>query len=796
MALQIGSPIKKSRLVPRFEATILKMSGSLVEIGDDGTVRFIHLSVLEFLTQAHSDSDASPSRPVLSFDSKAVHGVLAMECLSYLLHDVPHQPLTTTFAGKLAPLASQVIKRHPLPLYATQFWAHHASSCCEASRDRAGDAAFQTTVSKLASIIRQFITDQSAVTTWTEAAWTFKEPPGLAGLECWTDGLPADVAVTLGAFARDLEKLDRCWGALLSENAAEIWSPSVPSFMTSQFWVGTKEQTATDLDVNVDPISGLCRSADGIESILIASQTSSAGTEVGLIKLWPSSLYASCVAAPDFTNDSLLDNLESLAHGWVLRYDINTIREKRGLVSIEVELPAQQVAVVLRRASRCSDPTQFEFPTSFSADLRQVAILTFVIRAQVDGSFACQSISLPLDNRRCPDPEKHSLSSLDYPCPCHFDWYHMVFSPSAEYLAILQGPLKPSRYMFVERELTMLQDKCGSSSASPKYAVIAKTRTKVRSIDASVLSFHPFDPVLAVACLSISSLWFFSEKEPRWSTVANVPLDGISFSHCGRYVYGNGSSNLCFIDVGDKLRHATEQQSITAPPRPDMDGKTQAATAYDQGGASLQLQQPQQPPGQPATIASNVIVFNRSDASQKMTMLQTCHDKGAVVLRKLDGNGMVQDECITKLPRASGLDMARATMVNARDVAEAGQVALVLDKAAQDEYSLGQAADRCVRLPVLATRTADTVPVLRYKRPMAIEGGAGPLGKSSGMICLGRKASTRVLAAGEPHDVRGNGQALYRELLSRVEISVYFYHTTAAGLTMNRTIYRIAHNSN
>lgn len=70
-------------------ATIIKTNGPLVEIGDDGEMWFIPLAVLELLAQVQNDpAVSSPSKPVLSVDPKALRGVLATECLSYLLFDV------------------------------------------------------------------------------------------------------------------------------------------------------------------------------------------------------------------------------------------------------------------------------------------------------------------------------------------------------------------------------------------------------------------------------------------------------------------------------------------------------------------------------------------------------------------------------------------------------------------------------------------------------------------------------------------------------------------------------------
>lgn len=86
-------------------------------------------------------------------------------------------------------------------------------------------------------------------------------------------------------------------------------------------------------------------------------------------------------------------------------------------------------------------------------------------------------------------------------------------------------------------------------------------------------------------------------------------------------------------------------------------------------------------------MASSVVISNSSDAGQHVRMLQKRQREGAIVIKSLDGNGMVREECTTGLPQVSEYDVRRATMVGTQ--AEANQVALVLDKAAQDKYSWG-----------------------------------------------------------------------------------------------------------
>jgi hypothetical protein len=48
-AIEIGKPVSTWRCLPKFDTTLGKMSGALIEVAKDGSVRFIHLAVIEIV---------------------------------------------------------------------------------------------------------------------------------------------------------------------------------------------------------------------------------------------------------------------------------------------------------------------------------------------------------------------------------------------------------------------------------------------------------------------------------------------------------------------------------------------------------------------------------------------------------------------------------------------------------------------------------------------------------------------------------------------------------------------------
>lgn len=291
MAIHIGSPTKRSGYITNFESTVVKMSGALAEVGKDRTVRFVHASVFEFFTQPGAEAAASerPAQRIISVNLQSSHGSLAAECLSYLLYDVPNQPLKQTFSSR--PQMSAVLKRFPLTFYATQFWALHVERYLSDQFQICAKPGGSLTAA-LVRILATFLRDPLAVTIWTELAWTFRIELDLGNLSQQlkaTETVESDIPSSLAAFSKDLRRLNTDWGHVLRESPGEIWQPSIPAFLKSPFWVGTKATTVLDLDCNTAaPVDADVQP----DSICVASQTSADGLEVGVIKIWPSK-YAS-----------------------------------------------------------------------------------------------------------------------------------------------------------------------------------------------------------------------------------------------------------------------------------------------------------------------------------------------------------------------------------------------------------------------------------------------------------------------------------------------------------------------
>jgi hypothetical protein len=278
MAIDFEKPVSAQRLLPEFEVTLNKMSGALMEIAPDNTVRFIHLSVLEFLlgTTDTSDGRELKTKSPLIIEADAADCVIAMSCISYLLHTMPKRPLSGSAQMKAD--TKDVLKTYPLSLYATQFWAVHAS---ETLRVMGGYQTLTKRRQNLLTSVLSLISNKNAVTCWTEASWTFGFAPAV-------HDLPTHGGEMMVTFARDLARLTEQWGPTLLNAPNEIWEPSIPAFMKSRFWIGTDAARVVVLGADIDSRPTDFGADVHYEPLTAASQTSSDGSHVGIIKVWTS----------------------------------------------------------------------------------------------------------------------------------------------------------------------------------------------------------------------------------------------------------------------------------------------------------------------------------------------------------------------------------------------------------------------------------------------------------------------------------------------------------------------------
>ena len=293
LAILPDRPLSHDDTIPNFAKSLGRISGALMEIVNDGSVRFVHLSVLEYVTsskQHHSGSSAMTDTFCSSIGKDVSHLSCAGYCLSYLCYNVAAEPLGGS--PQTTPDRKLQQRRYPFLEYAAEFWSHHALESLNAVDSDALHGETEL-IERTIQSAKTFLSNKHMVTTWIEASWMFQHPPqvrsgpndemlsayfgrhhnrSLNGVET------LEAFELLGRLARDLQELNSSWGDVLGKTPNEIWEPSISAFTKSPFWISTPGSKLTPLQRKDHKARG---------SICLKSQVSSDGLQIAVLRAIP-----------------------------------------------------------------------------------------------------------------------------------------------------------------------------------------------------------------------------------------------------------------------------------------------------------------------------------------------------------------------------------------------------------------------------------------------------------------------------------------------------------------------------
>ncbi|KAI1446996.1 hypothetical protein F5Y02DRAFT_380803 [Annulohypoxylon stygium] len=236
------STVPKSDYIPDFCRSIIRICGALVEVRNDSTVHFIHLSVRDFLT---SSSPATPRHSnSVYIPLPAARIMMASLCLSYIIHNVPKRPLGGSSSAKvdLPTVESDLpFLRHAID------WPDHIAGVLQTT-DSIPPSSSKSCLAFYHSI-KSFLENKSAMAVWLESVWAFRTTPRICEASKWMQKYASTmnmaqitlVSEKLGSLAADFENLRREWNHVLSQCSGEIWGPSIHIFYESSLLVGTTE---------------------------------------------------------------------------------------------------------------------------------------------------------------------------------------------------------------------------------------------------------------------------------------------------------------------------------------------------------------------------------------------------------------------------------------------------------------------------------------------------------------------------------------------------------------------------
>ncbi|CZR48225.1 uncharacterized protein FPRO_12835 [Fusarium proliferatum ET1] len=121
----LSSAVDKYGTFPNFEKALSQMSGALIELDLERKARFVHFSVLEYLTDRSRQDQSQESVSNLVKEQSLAQRSCASCCLAYLLYSIPAEPL----GGGPQVVADRDLQkiRYPFFEYSAQYWDFHFS---------------------------------------------------------------------------------------------------------------------------------------------------------------------------------------------------------------------------------------------------------------------------------------------------------------------------------------------------------------------------------------------------------------------------------------------------------------------------------------------------------------------------------------------------------------------------------------------------------------------------------------------------------------------------------------------
>ncbi|KAF2471412.1 uncharacterized protein BDR25DRAFT_27092 [Lindgomyces ingoldianus] len=730
-------------VIPNLKQSLTRMSGALLELAPDLTVRFTHTSVLEFLCGDHLDQDARGEERQFRMCAPSVQQLVALSCLRYISRTVPPMPLSGS--SQITPERDVQSKRFPLADYSLKHWVKHVDLAI--SRPPPNKFAFLSFVEGLLQAMQGFLNSKKQVMVWIELSWLFGYPAALGNIpQLFAKALTVRHGMVEGyeklprqleCLSEDLKILEIRWGTVLSQTPNEIWEPSIPAFTQSDYYMITKEVSLTRMETVVNHAE---------KSVMIQSQVSASGKEISVVRLSiPKNLLENSVAMhPD-------EWMQRHTSGWKAIFEVWNLSTKLLEFRFFVPIPAAHARQILsQQANFCNDilyklskplaldRLDFEFPVSISLDLRVALILGCYIKIELryeDTSashphrYTMYYIELnPWGDLTQPDPR---VTSPLIPAS-----FAACLSPSGQEMLVV----RPSNGNGNAGALTMglrywdlllyYKLECHGTQHLSKSA----SKLRVDRFDLYVdyqqtqdlgqhFLFHPFLPIL-VFCLGKKTIgWSYSEPGARVVEICAHPLRKLSISGCGQYLQGftvsRHGDKMVVLDISSILCRVLNlvpirmlEQSIVDLSLAGRNDNRLTRIPNSTISTAITLQDLVRNRAAPATMTTNTVQFiTNENGVTEMSMLRQFEQEGAVVLHTLSEDGVATSKTITRLPEDL-VSRSEPVLVKAKEGEEKNSetVMLVLNQKPKPTYSFREEEGGEV-LPIVLERTTASIPV-------------------------------------------------------------------------------------
>ena len=406
IAVPTSRRLDSDDLILDFAENIGRLSGALMELDKDGFVRFVHLSIIEYLTglvvtpSGHNTSWEFTLAS--SMDKQASHIALACRCLSYLYNTVEAAPLSKS--SQVSPEAEIQIKKYPFLNYTSEYWSHHLLESMELMNTHTTSTG--PAIEELVQLASTFLSTEKSIMAWIEACWMFQRPPQIRhgpADSFFSQNLSStqpkhtSVSVTrtlhealeiLKQLSVDLKILNKAWSDVLSDEPNEIWEPSISAFHQSVFWQRITGARVAHFEQPVDP---------GHRAICLKTRISADGQRLGLVRLYiPESAMCPTSSTPGHTR---LGGMSLHFETWLIENLGN-----RKLSDVKLDVPescySQFVYDIVCSKEGLGAMNQdgeqrgeFQFPIAITAHLQRIVLPGCIVN--LPPSATSQSIQKP-----------------------------------------------------------------------------------------------------------------------------------------------------------------------------------------------------------------------------------------------------------------------------------------------------------------------------------------------------------------------------------------------------------------
>ncbi|KAJ0161901.1 hypothetical protein CTA2_5419 [Colletotrichum tanaceti] len=581
---------------PLFMSTVVAVCGGLLETHevheswdrDESTVKFqfVHLSVRTFFSEIQERQEDYYRSLVPT--KKAANEEILRRCLREIRANTPTE-VPSRAAGAWSGVFGFSLQRHAsFAAYSVKNWTAHLQEIMylglaqgTSSSSSSSPILNDDTLRDLAGLLGNPL----GIGAWIEALYwvqadssSFLSPlrysaqtlGGRREGDVMMNSSPElrEVAGALLALVAELEAVEREWHQKLLRSPSLLWD-DVLTFPSGGILSALRDpnsrlsvtflepKPSTDDDLETQP-AATCLST--------ISETSTDGSLIGVLSIWPPRSFARFTACIDPT--SAYVDVERYADGWMARYEVFAASSRRPLGRIRLRLGASDMVTLFRQSFR-QDVSQREwvqekkyFETSFPMAIGPACKTFTVLRdvyhvqlgrdnintdpttandadnsASAPASASVRSCSLPLDFLAHNEAlwslglgalETYSLPTDTQPGASLLirDWYtySVSISPDERLLSFAdyRRPCLTTVAIFRLHEARGSND-AGDNVISAKLVNYTKGRI---SPTISCQIFHPRRPLFAFVAESKVWTWFYDQK---WSEITSM---GTRFDTC------------------------------------------------------------------------------------------------------------------------------------------------------------------------------------------------------------------------------------------------------------------------